>query len=302
MKSGSLLAIAFMLFGIVSAQKPITQKEVNAESLTAVLSKKLNAINDSIYTAITQHKVKVYKDFTLKDTFKAFGKSPAERSRVMKNIKGMSLAYNGAGEEMSVSWLYPLKYNDDSSKILVYGELCAFDIKKLPKALSIRDLQLLVALGNIFKLDKRAQVLRIVPANVTDIYYTNLYRVPQQIRAELQTAFYRIKEQCLNETPFLKNAFNDSFYNIIDLSVYMTDTLTMGIAEGKMRSVYFRMLSDFSFFEDIVVMPDRVGLRYHGFKIADNMYCREKTVYLSRKLLKATQLSWIDFMFDELVN
>lgn len=302
MKSRSLLAVAFMLFGVLSAQNPLVKKEVNAESLTAVLGKKLDAINDSIYTAIILHKIKVYKDFTLKDTFKAFGKSQAERNRVMKNIKGISLAYNGAGEEMSLSWLYPLKYSDDSSKILVYGELCAFDIKKLPKVLSIRNLQLLVALGNIFKLDKKAQVLRIVPSNVTDIYYTNLYRVPLQIRSELQSGFYRIKEQCLSETPFLKNAFNDSFYNIIDLSVYMTDTLTMEIAPRKTRSVYFRVLSDFSFFEDIIVMPDRVGLKYEGFKIADNMYCREKTVFLSRKLLKATQLSWIDFMFDELVN
>lgn len=301
MKSTFLLVTGLLCMNMAFAQNS-QAKVVTSESLQIVLKKKLDAINDSIYSAIASRKIRVYKDFTLKDSFKkAFGQDSKERSGILNRIKGLSMAYNKAGEEMSFSWLYAVKYNEDSSKVLAYGELCAFDIRQLPKAVSISSLQLLVAMGNLYKQDKK-DPLRIIPQNVVDMYYADIYRVTQRLRSELQITFYRIKEQCLNQTPFLKNAVNDSFFNIINLSVYMTDTLVFKTANSKPRSVFYRSVYDFSGYNTILVLPDRIGLVCEQWELAPGIICPSKTVYLSRKLLMATQLSWVDFMFEELIK
>lgn len=297
-----LLWVALMAFSAeAQSQRPVP-KMVTVETMEKELRSKLSNIHDSIFSAIINRKINVYKDFTLKDTFKKrFESKPSEKTKILKLIDGFAVNYNAQGNEMSFSWLYAKSYNSDSSVITSYGELCAFDFKQLPKAISIRNIQLLLALGNMFKLEK-LDPFRVNPANVVDIYNNQLYRVGQHLRSELQFSFISIKQECFDGTPFFQSRFSDSFFNIVQLSVYMIDTLDMQLSKTMKRSLLFRTIPDFYCFNSIVILPDRIGLLRSGEALSYNIAPRPKEVFISRKLLKATQLTWVDFMLSEMMN
>lgn len=302
-----MLGLPTLLF---SQQNENKYTRLDVYTLESNIKKNLQNIMDSIYTGVASYKIKLYKNYSLKDTLPRNQFSPLQKARILNEVSGYTVNLLNNGNEFSISWLYASKVLSDSMHPVMYDEMCAFDIQELKKYLSQFKVNYLMLLRDVNDLIG-IPPLRTIPPVFSDVYLQNTVVFASDIMQQVQSSFSKMfaslmarpdainSKKMQTETPFLYGSRNDSFYNLQDLKKYLQDSFIISSNSEIISKYQFCRFNQFAVFSEIKIYPNKIGLVRPKIMLAPNLFMPEKELYMPLGLYLKMEQNWVKYILQE---